>query len=172
VWHPILAGASRDTQRDEIANNLLALAEWTGRPIRAFAYPNGRPGKDYNTDTMETLQECGVDIAFTTGEQFATATTPAFEVPRFLIRANTADAELAHRLAYSWKRGALGEDVERPRLRGDGRSPVDMSSHAQGRRRARRRRLRRPRREHESHTVGDGHRSQGAGDAGVGVDGR
>jgi peptidoglycan/xylan/chitin deacetylase (PgdA/CDA1 family) len=104
VWHPILARASRDTQRDEVAHNLLALAEWTGRPIRAFAYPNGRPGKDYNEDTIATLEECGVDIAFTTGEQFATATAPAFEVPRFLIRANVGDAELAHRLAYSWKR--------------------------------------------------------------------
>jgi peptidoglycan/xylan/chitin deacetylase (PgdA/CDA1 family) len=104
VWHPILSHASRDTQRDEIAHNLLALAEWTGRPVRAFAYPNGRPGKDYNADTMETLQECGVDLAFTTGEQFAPVTTPPLEVPRFLIRSNIADAELAHRLAYSWKR--------------------------------------------------------------------
>jgi len=104
VWHPILSQASRDTQRDEIAHNLLALAEWTGRPIRAFAYPNGRPGKDYNGDTIETLQECGVDLAFTTAEQFAPATSTPLEIPRFLIRANTADAELAHRLAYSWKR--------------------------------------------------------------------
>jgi peptidoglycan/xylan/chitin deacetylase (PgdA/CDA1 family) len=104
MWHPILAHASRDMQRDEIAHNLTALAEWTGRPIRAFAYPNGRPGKDYNADTMETLRECGVDIAFTTGEQFATPTMPALEIPRFLIRAGTGDAELAHRLAYSWKR--------------------------------------------------------------------
>ena len=104
VWHPILARASRDTQRDEIGHNLLALAEWTGQPIRAFAYPNGRPGKDYNADTMETLKECGVDIAFTTGEQFATTAMPALEIPRFLIRANISDAELAHRLSYSWKR--------------------------------------------------------------------
>ena len=104
VWHPILARASRDAQRDEIAHNLLALAEWTGRPIHAFAYPNGRPGKDYTTDTMETLTECGIDIAFTTGEQFATGSSPALEVPRFLIRASVGDAELAHRLSYSWKR--------------------------------------------------------------------
>ncbi|HKF66081.1 MAG TPA: polysaccharide deacetylase family protein, partial [Vicinamibacterales bacterium] len=104
VWHPILARASRATQRDEIAQNLMALAEWTGRPVRAFAYPNGRPGMDYNADTMETLRACGVDLAFTTGEQFATTAATALEVPRFLILANVGDAELAHRLAYSWKR--------------------------------------------------------------------
>jgi peptidoglycan/xylan/chitin deacetylase (PgdA/CDA1 family) len=104
VWHPILSHATRDTQRDEITQNLFALAEWTDRPIRAFAYPNGRPGKDYNADTMETLRECGVDIAFTTGEQFAIPGAPVLELPRFLILANIGDAELAHRLAYSWKR--------------------------------------------------------------------
>ena len=104
VWHPILARASRDTQRDEIAQNLMALAEWTDQPVRAFAYPNGRPGMDYNADTMEMLRACGVDLAFTTGEQFATSAATALEVPRFLILANVGDAELAHRLAYSWKR--------------------------------------------------------------------
>ena len=104
VWHPILSRATRDTQRDEITQNLRSLAEWTGRPIRAFAYPNGRPGLDYNADTMEMLRECGVDVAFTTGEQFAIPAAPALEVPRFLMLANIGDAELAHRLAYSWKR--------------------------------------------------------------------
>jgi hypothetical protein len=53
---------------------------------------------------MEVLRECDVDVAFTTGEQFATVEVPALEIPRFLIRATTSDAELAHRLAYSWKR--------------------------------------------------------------------
>jgi hypothetical protein len=91
-------------QRDEIAHNLLALAEWTDRPIRAFAYPNGRPGKDYNADTMDLLGECGIDAAFTTGEQFVTPDAPPLELPRFVIRDNVLDAELAHRLAYSWKR--------------------------------------------------------------------
>jgi peptidoglycan/xylan/chitin deacetylase (PgdA/CDA1 family) len=104
VWHPILARASRDCQRDEIAHNLLALAEWTDRPVRGFAYPNGRPGQDYNADTMDLLRECGVDAAFTTGEQFVTPDAPALELPRFLIRDNVLDAELAHRLAYGWKR--------------------------------------------------------------------
>jgi peptidoglycan/xylan/chitin deacetylase (PgdA/CDA1 family) len=104
VWHPILARASRDSQRDEIAHNLLALAEWTDRPVRAFAYPNGRPGQDYNADTMDLLRECAVDAAFTTGEQFVAPDAPALELPRFLIRDNVLDAELAHRLAYGWKR--------------------------------------------------------------------
>jgi peptidoglycan/xylan/chitin deacetylase (PgdA/CDA1 family) len=104
VWHPILSRASRDAQRDEIAHNLLALAEWTDRPVRAFAYPNGRPGKDYNADTMDVLLECGIDVAFNTGEQFVTADAPPLELPRFFIRDNVLDSELAHRLAYSWKR--------------------------------------------------------------------
>ena len=89
VWHPILSRAPRDTQRDEIAHNLLALAEWTDRPVRAFAYPNGRPGMDYNADTMAILRECGVDVAFTTGEHSRPPKRRRSSVPRFLIRATT-----------------------------------------------------------------------------------
>jgi peptidoglycan/xylan/chitin deacetylase (PgdA/CDA1 family) len=104
AWHPILARASRDSQREEIAQNLRAVAEWTGGPVRAFAYPNGRRGIDYNSDTMELLRESGIDAAFTTEPSFATADAGALERSRFLILDNVNDAELAHRLAYSWPR--------------------------------------------------------------------
>ena len=102
--HPILARASADEQRQEIAENLAAIAEWTGRPVRAFAYPNGRPGVDYNADTLGILAELGVDMAFTTRPAFARADEQAFERSRFLLLDDTSDAELAHRLTYSWPR--------------------------------------------------------------------
>ena len=41
---------------------------------------------------MEILRDCGVDIAFTTGEHSRPLEAPALEVPRFLIRATTGDA--------------------------------------------------------------------------------
>jgi hypothetical protein len=103
VWHPILSSASRETQRAEIALNLLALKE-DRSPSPRVRVSEQAARKDYNADTIEVLRECDVDVAFTTGERFATVEVPALEVPRFLIRATTGDAELAHRLAYSWKR--------------------------------------------------------------------
>jgi len=69
--HPILARASRARQREEIAGNLDAIRQWTGRPVRAFAYPNGRPGMDYDATAVDLLRELGVDAAFTMRPGFA-----------------------------------------------------------------------------------------------------
>ncbi|MBI3403200.1 MAG: polysaccharide deacetylase family protein [Acidobacteria bacterium] len=102
--HPILAHATAAEQRAEIAESRAALERWTGRPVRAFAYPNGRPRVDYTETTIALLAELGFDIAFTTRPAFATSDEPAFERSRFLVVAEVTAAELAHRLAYAWDR--------------------------------------------------------------------
>ena len=102
VRHPILSRASLADQRSEIEHNLRDIERWTGKPARAFAYPNGRPGVDYNTDTLAILREHGVDFAFTTHPSFARADEPSLERSRFFVLSQTSDAELAHRLTYTW----------------------------------------------------------------------
>ena len=102
--HPILAHATPAQQRAEIEDSRLALARWTGRPVRAFAYPNGRPRVDYTETTIALLGELGFDFAFTTQPAFATPGEPRFERSRFLVVAEVIAPELAHRLAYAWPR--------------------------------------------------------------------
>jgi len=102
--HPILARAGRVEQRAQIASCKTALESWTGRPARAFAYPNGRPGEDYTAETVGLVAEAGFDFGFTTRPGFATPDEGALERSRFLVVAGTSPAELAHRLAYSWRR--------------------------------------------------------------------
>lgn len=102
--HPILAHATAAEQRAEIEESRVALERWTGRPVRAFAYPNGRPRVDYTETTMTLLAELGFDVAFTTRPAFATPDEPPFERSRFLVVAQVIAPELAHRLAYSWPR--------------------------------------------------------------------
>lgn len=102
--HPILARASLDRQREEILENLKTIRSWTGRPVRAFAYPNGRPGVDYNGTTVGLLDELGVDAGFTMRPSFARPGEPALERSRFLVVDEVSGAELAHRLAHSWPR--------------------------------------------------------------------
>ena len=104
VHHPILARASATEQRTEIDDNLQSIQQWTGRRVRTFAYPNGRPGLDYNADTMAILRDAGIDIAFTTRFEFARPDEPPLERSRFLMLDEVSDGELAHRLAYSWPR--------------------------------------------------------------------
>jgi peptidoglycan/xylan/chitin deacetylase (PgdA/CDA1 family) len=83
---------------------ILALEAWTGRPVRAFAYPNGRPGVDYGRETVTILHDLGFDFGFTMRPGFATAGEPPLERSRFMVVAEVLAAELAHRLAYAWPR--------------------------------------------------------------------
>jgi peptidoglycan/xylan/chitin deacetylase (PgdA/CDA1 family) len=102
--HPILARASLERQREEIGENLDAIRTWTGRPVRAFAYPNGRPDTDYTKTTVDLLKAFGIDAAFTMRPSFARADEAALERSRFLIVDEVSGAELAHRLAHTWPR--------------------------------------------------------------------
>ena len=104
VQHPILARASEGQQRSEIEQNLESIQQWTEKPVRAFAYPNGRPGVDYTPGTIGVLQDAGIDIAFTTRQLFAAPAEPPLERSRFLMLDEVSGGELAHRLTYSWPR--------------------------------------------------------------------
>jgi peptidoglycan/xylan/chitin deacetylase (PgdA/CDA1 family) len=102
--HPILARAGHETQREEIARNKTRLEAWTGRSVRAFAYPNGEPESDYTPATVKLVEEAGFDFGFTTRYGFATSSEPPLERSRFLVLRGVSAAELGHRLAYSWRR--------------------------------------------------------------------
>jgi peptidoglycan/xylan/chitin deacetylase (PgdA/CDA1 family) len=102
--HPILSCASPTDQLAEIEESRVALEKWTGRPVRAFAYPNGRPGVDYNDATTTILDQLGFDFSFTMRPSFAHPGEPRFERSRFLVVAEVTAAELAHRLAHAWPR--------------------------------------------------------------------
>jgi peptidoglycan/xylan/chitin deacetylase (PgdA/CDA1 family) len=104
VNHPILAKAPAAVQREEITQNLRTIEQWTGVRPRAFAYPNGRPELDYNADSIAILRDNGIDMAFTTRPSFARAGEGPLERSRFFLLDDTSDAELAHRLTYSWPR--------------------------------------------------------------------
>ncbi len=104
VSHRILSNCPLEEQRREIVESKQQLESWTGAPVRAFAYPNGRPGFDYGEGTVSLVQEAGFDFGFTTRQAFAEANGSVLEIPRFVVLAAIDAAELAHRLAYSWPR--------------------------------------------------------------------
>jgi peptidoglycan/xylan/chitin deacetylase (PgdA/CDA1 family) len=102
--HPILARASIGAQRAEIVASRRALESWIGRPVSAFAYPNGRPGADFTAETVEAVSAAGFSHAFTTAPAFADPHAAPLEHPRFLMLDAIDASELAHRLAVSWPR--------------------------------------------------------------------
>jgi peptidoglycan/xylan/chitin deacetylase (PgdA/CDA1 family) len=106
VSHPILGRAPSAIQREEIVAAKATLERWLDRRIESFAYPNGRPGIDYDACTVGHVRDAGFVHAFTTAERFAAPDAPPLEQPRFTMLQGIRGAELAHRLAVSWPRGA------------------------------------------------------------------
>ena len=51
--------------------------------LRAFAYPNGRPGDDYTERDRDIVRELGFECALSTWWGAASAKSDFFQLPRF-----------------------------------------------------------------------------------------
>jgi peptidoglycan/xylan/chitin deacetylase (PgdA/CDA1 family) len=83
VTHPILACTSDSAARHEIVASKRALEEQLGAPVGLFAYPNGKPGRDYSAAHVAMVREAGFDAAFSTAWGVASRTSDPFQLPRF-----------------------------------------------------------------------------------------
>jgi len=83
VNHPILARLDPDAAQREIQEGRKRLEEITGRSVRLFAYPNGRPNDDYTPRTTAQVRSLGFDAAFSTAHGVAGPDTDLFQLPRF-----------------------------------------------------------------------------------------
>lgn len=81
--HPILARQTVDAAREEIKHGKEKLESLLGEPIRVFAYPNGRPIKDYGTEHVGMVAECGFEAAVSTRPAAAGRRSGVHELPRF-----------------------------------------------------------------------------------------
>jgi peptidoglycan/xylan/chitin deacetylase (PgdA/CDA1 family) len=100
--HPILALAPEPVQRDEVQGSRARLASWLDRPVRAFAYPNGRPGIDYDARTVAAVRDAGFTMAFTTAPGCFGAAGSPLECPRMVVVDGMSAPNLAHALAFTW----------------------------------------------------------------------
>jgi peptidoglycan/xylan/chitin deacetylase (PgdA/CDA1 family) len=82
VTHPILACLDDETAFREIADNKRDLEQVTGRPVRMFAYPNGKQGVDFDQRHVEMVSAAGYHAAFTTAPGAATRHHNPFQFPR------------------------------------------------------------------------------------------
>jgi peptidoglycan/xylan/chitin deacetylase (PgdA/CDA1 family) len=83
VTHPILLNSQPDAARREIVESGQRLAEIVGAPTRLFAYPNGKPGKDYGPDHVRMVRDAGYTTAVATGWGVATSRSDRLQLPRF-----------------------------------------------------------------------------------------
>lgn len=83
VSHPILAVLDSEQARDEIVDGKRCLEEITGAPVVLFAYPNGKPGRDYGARDVELVREAGFTAAVSTLGATANRGSDIFQLPRF-----------------------------------------------------------------------------------------
>jgi peptidoglycan/xylan/chitin deacetylase (PgdA/CDA1 family) len=81
--HPILANVDAPSAEREVAGGRADLEAITGKSIRLFAYPNGRPPTDYRPEHVALVQRLGFDAAFCTAPGAANTASDRFQFPRF-----------------------------------------------------------------------------------------
>lgn len=83
VTHPILARLDAAQASNEIRESKRRLEAITGKPVTLFAYPNGKPGRDYSREHVGMVKELGFEAAVSTAWGVANAQSDAFQLPRF-----------------------------------------------------------------------------------------
>lgn len=82
LTHPILSKLPAEQARREIAGCAAWLEQVTGRAPKTFAYPNGRPGTDFDSSHEAMVAEAGFAVAVSTTWSTARAGTDPYNVPR------------------------------------------------------------------------------------------
>lgn len=81
--HPILSRVSDQQAIAEITTGKKMLESLLQSPMRLFAYPNGRPEKDYGSAHVEMVKHCGFDFAVSTTPAVAQSNSDPYQLPRF-----------------------------------------------------------------------------------------
>ncbi|KQQ87040.1 polysaccharide deacetylase [Massilia sp. Leaf139] len=82
ISHPILTSLDDDSARAEIVAGKAQLETLIGKPVRLFAYPNGKVGQDYDGRHVEMVRQAGFFAAFTTAVGAITGDQDRFQLPR------------------------------------------------------------------------------------------
>lgn len=103
--HPILSVEERLIAEAEISAGIADLEDITQSKVDLFAYPNGKPGTDFDDSHLEILRTSGVKYAVTTAPGVAREGSNPLHLPRFTPWDKSAARYLA-RLAINTRSDA------------------------------------------------------------------
>lgn len=83
VGHPILARMEPAAARRQIGEDKECLEALLNRRVTLFAYPNGRPSRDYGPEHVAMVRKLGFEAAVSTVWGAATITSDRWQLPRF-----------------------------------------------------------------------------------------
>ena len=82
IHHPILKELDAEEARAEIAGCYDWITEVTGQAPFTFAYPNGIPGRDFDSEHTEMVAEAGFKMAASTVWALARPDSDQYRIPR------------------------------------------------------------------------------------------
>lgn len=82
MTHPILAKEKNQRSSEEIKNSIDDLSSILNRKITAFAYPNGLPNVDFGQREIDTVKDCGIELAYSVEPGTIKRTTNPLAIPR------------------------------------------------------------------------------------------
>ena len=81
--HPILTTLDAAAARDEIAGGRGELEDIIGERVKLFAYPNGKPMRDYDRSHVALVRELGFDAAVSTAWGVSDRRSDRYQLSRF-----------------------------------------------------------------------------------------
>lgn len=81
--HPILLRISEEEQKQELQQSKSLLEQWTEKPVRHLAYPNGKYGIDFDEHAMNAAKHLGFESAVSTDWGISRGDVNQFRLPRF-----------------------------------------------------------------------------------------
>jgi peptidoglycan/xylan/chitin deacetylase (PgdA/CDA1 family) len=81
--HPVLGELSSAEAEQEIRDGRAALQNLIDAPVEVFAYPNGKPHRDYRAEHVEMVRRLGFRGAVSTAQATATLASDRYQLPRF-----------------------------------------------------------------------------------------
>jgi peptidoglycan/xylan/chitin deacetylase (PgdA/CDA1 family) len=83
ISHPILTRSTDEEAAREIAGGKTMLENLIQEPVNMFAYPNGKPERDYAVKHVQMVREAGFLAAVSTAPGVSISATDLFQLPRF-----------------------------------------------------------------------------------------
>jgi peptidoglycan/xylan/chitin deacetylase (PgdA/CDA1 family) len=105
VRHPILSTLDAETVRREMLESRGQLEGLINAPVTLFAYPNGRPDKDYAASHVAIARDVGFAAAVSTANGVSTPGADLHQLPRFTPWDRHPGRWLGRLAASRWRRG-------------------------------------------------------------------
>lgn len=104
--HTILTTTDDDQAIKEICEGKKTLEALIGEPITSFAYPNGKPERDYALRHAQMVKLAGFRRAVTTAPGVSTRDTDVFQLPRFTPWASHTTKASIQLTRNAWSRSS------------------------------------------------------------------